>query len=116
MDFDDSTSITGLLPSIIERTCIPRFQTLVSNGYDIYSPCHTDNALKCLNILLDYTSIKSEPMQSLLDTFEYKISTSIDDSLDRIPPNRSLVAFQASNEDCECKAIFLSPLIQVPTR
>ncbi len=53
-----------LLMIIVERTCIARFQSLVTT-FDIFSSTQNDMALKCIRVLLDYTSIRSMAMTVL---------------------------------------------------
>ena len=51
-----------LLKNIIEKTCIPRFQVLIST-FDIFSREKNGNALEYMRSFQDYSSLKSSAMQ-----------------------------------------------------
>lgn len=52
----------ALLTSIVEKTCIPRLQTLIPT-FDIFNRSESEHALKLMNHLLDYVSKDAYSLQ-----------------------------------------------------
>jgi hypothetical protein len=103
---DGTYDSAKLLTAIVEKSVIPKFQIIMTNSYDLSHCNQTKFAIRCISRLLDYTVVKSDAMQNLLDSVEDRINSFIQESMSHVPVSMNQ-SQEARLEDVEWKQKWL---------